>query len=644
MSENPDDFDVEPACRRFLEYYAQEAHTISGVEDHSRAFVELPKLELERMGRNPPSLADHRIQATVDHVVSRRDCADFGLTGLLRMFCRYPGSSLLDDTLQDAIEEAVLGFAYWFDAPGEHETWFCTENHQILFHAAELLAGQLFPDVTFEAEGLTGDEHRTRAERRVRRWLEWRHRFGFSEWLANGYYDEDVAALANLAEFAADKDIRTASERLLSRTLFEIALNSHDGVFGSTHGRAYASDVLDPSREPTSGIQRLLWGEGSRNRLSIGAVSLATSEYEAPKLVREVALAEPDELVVRQRHGLDVEAALRHGIDPDDPDDQLFFWGGLVMGHRDVVDRALEHCPKRYDLRYREIASAARYHAERAGDAGYEPDPNNTALTRADVYTFKTPDYMLSCAQDYRKGKFGFQHHVWQATLGGRALAFTNHPKADGRDASPGQRWGGTGLLPRSVAYLNVAVSLYRVGEAPYATPDIPGFESALAETPYTHAYVPTHAFDEWREANGWVFGRRGDGYLAVTSPQSLRWAEPRADELALMAATDEDPDSALPYELVADDENAAWICECGNSRSHGSFEAFVDAVSEASVDGDANDGVRYQSPSVGRVEVDWEGQPVVDGQPVELDHDALLDSRYLTIEFGSTGAVPWLR
>ena len=35
---------------------------------------------------------------------------------------------------------------------------------------------------------------------------------------------------------------------------------------------------------------------------------------------------------------------------------------------------------------------------------------------------------MLSCAQDFKKGRFGFQQHIWQASLGGKAIVFTNHP------------------------------------------------------------------------------------------------------------------------------------------------------------------------------------------------------------------------
>ncbi len=37
------------------------------------------------------------------------------------------------------------------------------------------------------------------------------------------------------------------------------------------------------------------------------------------------------------------------------------------------------------------------------------------------IQTYRTPDYLLSCAQDYRAGKPGYQH-IWQATLTTRGL------------------------------------------------------------------------------------------------------------------------------------------------------------------------------------------------------------------------------
>ena len=46
----------------------------------------------------------------------------------------------------------------------------------------------------------------------------------------------DLMALANLRDFAKAPDVRKRAEMLMDVLLFEIALHSHKGVFGSTHG------------------------------------------------------------------------------------------------------------------------------------------------------------------------------------------------------------------------------------------------------------------------------------------------------------------------------------------------------------------------------------------------------------------------
>jgi hypothetical protein len=381
-----------------------------------------------------------------------------------------------------------------------------------------------------------------------------------------------------------------------------------------------------------SPIQYLCWGRGTVSEAwSIGAIGLVTSDYQLPRVVRAIGRDTPPEFESREHLGLSVEDAKRHGLDPSDPDDQLFFWGSLVMGHRDVAETALAVCPERYRPRYAEIEPAVAYHADRADDDEYAPDPNNTAMTGADVYTFRVPTYMLSCAQDYRKGKFGFQQHIWQATLDGGALAYTNHPKASAGAADVEAYWGGNGLLPRAAAYRGVLCCLYRVGSPPHAVPDVPGFDESLAAVPYTHAFFPRARFDEVRETDDWVFGRRGGGYVGLTSPQPTRWADPReVDADVLGRAADAD------YELVAEGKRTAWVCELGNRNQHGSFEAFVHAVADATIEGDATH-VRYDSPTLGQVEFAWEGPFVVDGWEVPLDGYPRFDNPYCTAGFDTS-------
>jgi hypothetical protein len=117
---------------------------------------------------------------------------------LLRILYRFGDSPLLTPAMRAQIEDALLGFCYWYDQPGVRGMCFHTENHQILFHACEVLAGQLFPGRIFRNAGQSGDWHRAHGEALARQWLDHRARFGYAEWLSNCYFEEDLLALLNL--------------------------------------------------------------------------------------------------------------------------------------------------------------------------------------------------------------------------------------------------------------------------------------------------------------------------------------------------------------------------------------------------------------------------------------------------------------
>ena len=61
--------------------------------------------------------------------------------------------------------------------------------------------------------------------------------------------------------------------------------------------------------------------------------------------------------------------------------------------------------------------------------------------------TYKTRDYMLSSAQDYRPGGRGNMQHIWQATLGPDAVVFVTHPPFLAESGSP-NFWVGNLVLP----------------------------------------------------------------------------------------------------------------------------------------------------------------------------------------------------
>jgi len=238
----------------------------------------------------------------------------------------------------------------------------------------------------------------------------------------------------------------------------------------------------------------------------------------------------------------------------------------------------------------------------------FEKDITRNTREEVNIYTYKTREYMLSCAQDYRPGYGGDQQHVWQASLGGEAVCFTTHP-GKYEDGSTGY-WTGSGRLPRAAQLKNVLVCVYNVPRRPgiYHTDRL--F--------FTHAWLPRDRFDEVRERDGWVFARKADAYLALFSRNGYRWRE-------------DGPDAGS--EIIADGARNIWLCELGSRRENGSFDRFVDAIAGSPL---AFKGmsVRFESPSRGLIEFGWKGPLKNNGGVVNLAGYPRYDNPYCRADF----------
>jgi hypothetical protein len=266
-----------------------------------------------------------------------------------------------------------------------------------------VLAGQCYPDALFSNNGQTGAWHRAKGEERALAWLKKRAGGGFREWDSNCYFEEDVLALSHLADLAENVEVAELAAVVLDKLFFTLAINSHRGVFGSTHGRTYAGLIKGGRLESTAGLGRLLWGLGVFNSKIMGVVSLACAHnYQLPPIIAQVGMAVPEELWSRERHAGELEAE---------------------------VDCA-------------------------------------TGAWEVNKVTYKTPDYMLCSAQDYLPGEAGRQQHIWQATFSPDAVIFVNHPPCLSEDnAHRPNFWHGNAVLPRAAQWKDVLVAVYKLPE-----------------------------------------------------------------------------------------------------------------------------------------------------------------------------------
>jgi hypothetical protein len=601
----PDSFSSEPFLpdypSRRQAFFEHILHN-PAPENIRAAWYELARLAAG--GQPHPGI----FRAACDFIDRRQDCSDFVLHGLLRLLAQFPDDPRLSPDLWQQIRRTVLEFKYFPDEPGIDSLCTWTENHYILYASAAYLAGEWFPQAVFSNSGQTGQEKAALNRGRVLRWMELRRQTGFSEWLSHVYYDEDLTALLALYDFAHDPDIRDQAKALLDDMLRDLAWNSFRGVFGSTHGRAYENTKKWAAQEGTTDTSKLLFGTGIFSGFdNMSAAAFALSGYRLPPEV-EAAAAETGPFEYRRRMGLRLEEMERWGLRADNFEDGMHLLTLEAYFHPRTINNTLlmfDRCnwwensflspvkPYRGLLRGLRALGGLPLLAR-----ALERDVCRNTREEVNIYTCKTPDYMLSCAQDYRKGHGGDQQHIWQATLGPDAVCFTTHPAR--LEGPTPNYWAGSGLLPRAAQFRNVLVALYRLESIPALYVPTRLF--------FTHAWLPRDAYDEVLERAGWIFARKGDGYLALRSSQPVSWRE---------AANGRPED--VGRELIAQGRETAWICHLGRRAEDGEFAAFVEAVSAAEVRFEGL-GVMYAAPGVGLVRFGWDGPLTVEGESVPLD------------------------
>ncbi|KAF0193340.1 MAG: hypothetical protein FD166_3722, partial [Bacteroidetes bacterium] len=116
--------------------------------------------------------AQRLIDRQIEGINDRGDCSDFHLVLLYRLWQDYRNSGAFPEDFWARIKECIMNFRYWMDEPGDDVMWFFSENHALLFHTCELLAGQLFPGEVFPNSGMTGKQHVKKAETLLNSWFE----------------------------------------------------------------------------------------------------------------------------------------------------------------------------------------------------------------------------------------------------------------------------------------------------------------------------------------------------------------------------------------------------------------------------------------------------------------------------------------
>ncbi len=601
---------------------------------------------------------------------SLRDTSDFDVIRFLWLWYAHGGHSAIDPAAFARVEQMLLDFKYWFTDPTpagkKDDMWYWTENHQIMFHVAEYLAGQAFPDRVFSVTGWTGAQHVARADAMIREWMDYRSRYGFSEFHSHVYYEEDLFPLLAFVEFANDRALATRAATLVDLLFFDIARHQFRGSFAGAHGRTYKKDKTNAHRQDTFTATRLLFDTAELpfdSRAGTVALMLCGStRYRIPAVLTEVARFNGT-TVDRERMGIrfDENEPIVPGVVPVHPDGIPYdgpsaivpWWGASNHTAWQLIPLTLSTM-QQYGLWdgelfqdyavLRPFATTGSYTLVQGLALGLAPTINMALLSEVNTQSYRTADFQLMTAQSYRPGMRSSQAHAWTAVLPGDALVFTTHPgrlpkqTLDWNEDDDAGFWTGSASLPRSAQHENVAIHLY--SPAYYETDDfgLGGFTRMLD---FTHAFFPQERFDEVVQDGNWTFGRKGDSYLGLWS-----WRPAHFEPTPPGVATD---GLVQPFELRAPGgPDDVWIVELGSASQWGSFAAFRAAVAAARIDVARTTAgqhplspqpafdVAYESPSQGTIEFGWGAPLRVRGTEVPISGYARHDDRWAQTPFGS--------
>jgi hypothetical protein len=221
--------------------------------------------------------------------------------------------------------------------------------------------------------------------------------------------------------------------------------------------------------------------------------------------------------------------------------------------------------------------------------------------------TFKTPEFMLAAMAAAAPGASGSAEHLWQATLGPEAVVFTNHPaNASLLDLHQPNFWRGNAIQPRVAHWRESVIVIY---QAP-----------AGAGLPFTHAYFPTHAFDEYVLDGHWAFARAGQGYLGLFA----------AAGLSLIQSGDH-----AYRELRSPGRTNVWLGCLGRATEVGSFADFRQRLL-ATPPQVENSAVRWKGPRGDQLAVGWQTPLSVNDAAPPAHGDWHFDNPYSHARLGA--------
>lgn len=554
------------------------------------------------------------IEHTCQYLDARYDCSDFRMQTMIRLLYLY--SDQIRDEVVMRMRGSLLDSKFFMDQPGEDSLCLWSENHLLLFAAAEYLTGQLYTEEVFSNDGLTGKDHMEIAKERILIWLDQRFRFGFIEWYSNTYYEEDIAPLSNLIDFCHDETMVDQAKMVMDLLLFDLASQSHQGSFTSTSGRQYEAGKKSGHNSALINVSNKIWGYTYKvEKKGLDQNFIYIKNYEVPAVIKRIG-EDLEPRIIKASSGLNVDEMVELYPNGQALDRIMMQWAMESFTNEEVITDTMHYIHRNKmlsneflnDFKLIDLAALKYSGALPLISRTLRPMTNGVAIQRANTYTYRTRDFMLATAQNYHPGGFGDQQHIWSATLPDGVCVCTTHPARPFTDdgalsASPGY-WVGNGRNPHGAQDEAVNLCIYDIEKRKGLLEKDLVFE--------THAYFPAKEMDELVVLDRQLIARKGQAFISLRGKNKLRYKD------------------GLQEDLVQKGQLTYWITELSSSTDE-SFDVFMDRVKKQEVLFDAGSKtLNYYGKK--RFSLTYQGTFSVDGDVVDTDYNRF-DSSYSQTE-----------
>lgn len=226
---------------------------------------------------------EYLLKRQITFINKRSDCSDFYLSYFPHILRTFSGHPYLTQDLKDSMKACLLNFRYWHDEPGDDAMWFYSENHALMFHVCQLLAGELYPDEIFANSGMSGKEMQKKAINLLRAWFETFFAIGFTEWNSPPYLPIDALGFSSLYAQTSNEEMKALAKKAMDYIYYILAVYSLDGIFSTTAGRTYPKELFGNNSNCPSFINWIGYGIGNTSHAGKGVTALCFSDYQAPE-------------------------------------------------------------------------------------------------------------------------------------------------------------------------------------------------------------------------------------------------------------------------------------------------------------------------------------------------------------------------